>query len=78
LPYLHVINHKYSWSEEKLTLFEDRFELAVLRHKIKSDYDVLFRVGKPYEKIKELENELQLKLIFLAAHTHSFMYRLFL
>ena len=47
LSFLHVINPEYSWSEEKLPLFEDRFEIAVSRYKIKSDYDVLFREGKP-------------------------------
>ena len=78
LSFLHVINPEYSWSEEKLPLFEDRFEIAVSRYNIKSDYDVLFRVGKPYEKIIELENELQPQLILMAAHTHSFMYRIFL
>jgi nucleotide-binding universal stress UspA family protein len=78
LSFLHVINPDYSWSEEKTPLFEDRFEVAVSRYKLKSDYEVLFRVGKPYEKILELENELQPQLIFMAAHTHSILHRLFL
>jgi nucleotide-binding universal stress UspA family protein len=39
---------------------------------------VLFLVGKHYEKILELEHELQPQLIVMAAHTHSFMHRLFL
>ena len=51
LSLLHVINPVYTWSEEITPLFVDRFEVAFSRYKLKSDYEVLFRVEKPYEKI---------------------------
>ena len=31
LSFLHVINPEYSWSEENLPFFDDRFELFVSR-----------------------------------------------
>jgi len=37
---------------------------------------VLFRVGKPYDIILELENELKPQLIFMAAYSHSIQHRL--
>jgi len=37
---------------------------------------VLFRVGKPYDIIHELENELKPQLIFKAAYSHSIQHRL--
>ncbi|MBC8259718.1 MAG: universal stress protein [SAR324 cluster bacterium] len=78
LSFLHVINPDYSWSEDKKPLFEDRFETAVSRYTIQCEYEVLFRVGKPYEKILTAENELRPRLIIMAAHSYTILQRLFL
>ncbi len=78
LSFLHVINPNYTWGEEKTPLFEEHFESAVARVNIQSEYEVLFRVGKPYLKILEIEEELHPQLILMAAHDHSMLERLFL
>ena len=78
ISFLHVINPNYSWGEEKKPLFEERFEKAVEACQVKSEYEVLFRVGKPYPKILELEKELTPEMILMAAHDHTVLERLFL
>ena len=45
---------------------------------MKSKYEVLFRVGKPYPKILEMEEELNPLMILMAAHDHTVLERLFL
>ena len=45
---------------------------------MKSQYEVLFRVGKPYPKILEMEEELEPLMILMAAHDHTVLERLFL
>ena len=56
--FLLVINPEYTWSEEKVPLFEDCFEKVISRFDIKCDYEVMFQVGQPYDKIIEVENTL--------------------
>ncbi len=78
ISFLHVINPNYSWDEEKKPLFEERFEKAIEACQVNSEYEVLFRVGKPYTKILELEEELNPQMILMAAHDHTVLERLFL
>ena len=78
VSFLHVINPNYSWGEEKKPLFEERFEKAIHSCEVKSKYEVLFRVGKPYPKILEMEEELKPLMILMAAHDHTVLERLFL
>ncbi len=78
VSFLHVINPNYSWGEEKKPLFEERFEKAIHSCEVKSQYEVLFRVGKPYPKILEMEEELNPLMILMAAHDHTVLERLFL
>ena len=78
VSFLHVINPNYSWGEEKKPLFEERFEKAIHSCEVKSQYEVLFRVGKPYPKILEMEEELKPLMILMAAHDHTVLERLFL
>ena len=77
VSFLHVINPNYSWGEEKKPLFEERFEKAIHSCEVKSKYEVLFRVGKPYPKILEMEEELKPLMILMAAHDHTVLERLF-
>ena len=78
VSFLHVINPNYSWGEEKKPLFEERFEKAIHSCEVKSKYEVLFRVGKPYPKILEMEEELKPLMILMAAYDHTALERLFL
>ena len=78
VSFLHVINPNYSLGEEKKPLFEERFEKAIHSCEVKSKYEVLFRVGKPYPKILEMEEELKPLMILMAAHDHTVLERLFL
>ena len=75
--FLNVINPNYSWDEEKKPLFEERFEKAIEACQVNSEYEVLFRVGKPYTKILELEEELNPQMILMAAHDHTVLERFF-
>ena len=75
--FLHVINPEYTWSEEKVPLFEDCFEKVISRFEIKCDYEVMLHVGKPYDKIIEVENTLHPQMILMAAHSHTVLHRLF-
>ena len=78
VSFLHVINPNYSWGEEKNALFEERFEKAIHSCEVKSQYEVLFRVGKPYPKILEMEEELKPLMILMTAYDHTVLERLFL
>ena len=78
ISFLHVINPNFSWVDEKKPLFEDRFETAISNFNIKSDYEVIFRVGKPYQKILEVEQDIKPELCIMAAHSHTVLHRFFL
>ncbi len=78
LSFLHVINPSFSWLEEEKPLFEDRFEATVSNFKLRSKYEILFRVGKAYQKILEVQQDLQPVLGIMAAHSHTVLHRLFL
>ena len=73
VSFLHGINPNYSWGEEKKPLFEERFEKAIHSCEVKSKYEVLFRVGKPYPKILEMEEELNPMMILMAALSLPFL-----
>ena len=74
---MHVKNPEYNWIEEKVPLFEDCFEKVISRFDIKYDYEVMFHVGQPYDKIIEVENTLHPQMIHMAAHSHTVLHRLF-
>ena len=77
VSFLHLINPNYDWGEEKKPLFEERFEKAIHSCEVKSKYEVLFRVGKHYPKILEMEEKLNPLMILMAAHDHNVLERLF-